>query len=211
MGREREDARERKRRQLQRKAMGASVALCDARTRGGTPCRLPAGFGTDHVGSGRCSRHGGSTATHRGKAAREQALAEVQAVALGGEVEVSPEDALEAVIHVAAANLSHWQARLTALGDAVSLQEVSVLYAFQVDAVDRVGRSAKAALDADLARRRAVLARRAGEALADVFEDALSHAPSLSRHERAAVLRTYIDGIERLERTPARAVDDESD
>jgi hypothetical protein len=62
----------------------------------------------------------------------------------------------------------------------------------------------KAALDASLADRQALLARRAGEALARIFQEALSHAPSLGRKERAAVLRAYVDGIERLERTPAR-------
>jgi len=37
---------------------------CGAKTRAGTPCRRPAGWGTDHVGVGRCKLHGGSQ--HRG-------------------------------------------------------------------------------------------------------------------------------------------------
>ena len=32
---------------------------CGAKTRTGTPCRRPAGWGTDHVGEGRCKLHGG--------------------------------------------------------------------------------------------------------------------------------------------------------
>ena len=32
---------------------------CGAKTRAGTPCRRPAGWGTDHVGEGRCKLHGG--------------------------------------------------------------------------------------------------------------------------------------------------------
>mgnify|MGYP000560232516 CR=1 FL=1 len=34
---------------------------CNAKTRGGTPCRQRAGWGTDHVGSGRCKLHGGKS------------------------------------------------------------------------------------------------------------------------------------------------------
>ena len=38
-----------------------SENTCGARTRAGTPCRHPAGWGTDHVGEGRCKLHGGSS------------------------------------------------------------------------------------------------------------------------------------------------------
>jgi len=33
---------------------------CDAQNRDGEPCGLPAGWGTDHPGEGRCKHHGGS-------------------------------------------------------------------------------------------------------------------------------------------------------
>ncbi len=36
-------------------------AICCAKTRAKTPCQLPAGWGTDHVGEGRCKLHGGKT------------------------------------------------------------------------------------------------------------------------------------------------------
>ena len=36
-------------------------AKCGAKTRQGHPCKLPAGFGTDHLGSGRCKYHGGAS------------------------------------------------------------------------------------------------------------------------------------------------------
>ncbi len=38
-----------------------STKTCGAKTRAGTPCRHPAGWGTDHVGEGRCKLHGGSS------------------------------------------------------------------------------------------------------------------------------------------------------
>jgi hypothetical protein len=43
---------------------------CGGRTRAGTPCKLPAGHGTDHPGVGRCDHHGGATPTHRAHAER---------------------------------------------------------------------------------------------------------------------------------------------
>lgn len=33
--------------------------ICGAKTRAGTPCRHEAGWGTDHLGTGRCKLHGG--------------------------------------------------------------------------------------------------------------------------------------------------------
>lgn len=35
--------------------------ICGARTRNGTPCKKKAGWGTDHLGSGRCKFHGGAS------------------------------------------------------------------------------------------------------------------------------------------------------
>lgn len=39
---------------------------CGAKTRRGTPCKKPAGWGTDHVGIGRCKLHGGATPIKHG-------------------------------------------------------------------------------------------------------------------------------------------------
>jgi hypothetical protein len=53
---------------------GASSAAgherCGGRTRTGSPCKLPAGHGTDHPGVGRCDHHGGATPTHRAHSER---------------------------------------------------------------------------------------------------------------------------------------------
>lgn len=36
--------------------------ICGAKTRSGTPCKLMAGHGTNHLGQGRCKFHGGASA-----------------------------------------------------------------------------------------------------------------------------------------------------
>ena len=35
--------------------------VCGAKTRAGTPCQQPAGWGTSHFGTGRCKLHGGAS------------------------------------------------------------------------------------------------------------------------------------------------------
>jgi hypothetical protein len=50
-----------------------AFALCGAKTKTGSPCRMFAGQGTDHVGVGRCFRHGGCSPTHN-KAAVAQVV-----------------------------------------------------------------------------------------------------------------------------------------
>ncbi|MHA1209529.1 MAG: hypothetical protein ACTSRF_09955, partial [Candidatus Freyarchaeota archaeon] len=41
------------------------VPICGARTRNGTPCKYPAGYGTDHFGVGRCFWHDRHTPTKK--------------------------------------------------------------------------------------------------------------------------------------------------
>jgi len=47
---------------------------CDATNRNGDPCGLPAGWGTDHVGKGRCKLHGGASPTGKDNPAFEHGL-----------------------------------------------------------------------------------------------------------------------------------------
>ncbi len=44
---------------MQNKVHDNKKNKCGAKTRAGTPCQQPAGWGTDHVGTGRCKLHGG--------------------------------------------------------------------------------------------------------------------------------------------------------
>ena len=51
------------------RAQRDAFALCGAKTKTGAPCRMFAGQGTDHVGVGRCFKHGGCSPSHRKAAA----------------------------------------------------------------------------------------------------------------------------------------------
>src|SRR5580692_7153568 len=50
-----------------------SAGKCGGTNRQGEPCGNPAGKGTDHLGSGNCSNHAGSTPTGRLAALNERA------------------------------------------------------------------------------------------------------------------------------------------
>lgn len=54
-----------------------SVPDCGGTNRRGDPCGNPAGKGTDHLGFGNCSSHGGSTRNGRKHAVSQQARAEL--------------------------------------------------------------------------------------------------------------------------------------
>lgn len=58
----------------------------------GGPCRRPAGWGTNHAGTGRCKLHGGSTSDHVKHAQKAQAAEAVKTFGLPREID--PRDAL---------------------------------------------------------------------------------------------------------------------
>jgi hypothetical protein len=62
------------------------------RKHGAGPCGRPAGWGTDHPGTGRCKLHGGATYSHRRHAEEKRAQAAV--VTFGLRRDVGPEEAL---------------------------------------------------------------------------------------------------------------------
>jgi hypothetical protein len=73
---------------------------CGGRRRGegaGKLCTRPAGWGTDHPGSGRCKLHGGSTKSHT--VAGQKALAEQAVKTFGLPREIDPRDALLEEVH----------------------------------------------------------------------------------------------------------------
>ena len=80
---------------------------CDARTRNGKTCKLPAGHGTDHVGVGCCKLHGGSTPTHEKAASVEIARRECET--LGVPIETTPADALRLELYEASGNVAFYR------------------------------------------------------------------------------------------------------
>lgn len=161
--------------------------FCGARTRSGRPCRRRAGAGTDHLGYGRCSLHLGSTRTGRVHAAREEAKA--AAVVMGAPLDIDPHEALLHCIRITAGEVAYATAmvgdldvdqavdelvttstRSTADGTTTEEtrrpKELHVWIRVRQDAVDRLARYSKMALDAGVAERQVRLAERYGTSIA---------------------------------------------
>jgi len=88
---------------------------CGAKGRGtGKPYGLPAGWGTDHPGVGRCRKHWGTTPNHVTAAAR--IMAQRACEQLGVQVETTPDEALHEALLRAQGRVLYFAAREAALG-----------------------------------------------------------------------------------------------
>lgn len=97
-------------------APGPGKKLCGAQRPNqakGVTCKRVAGHGTDHLGTGRCSRHGGSTRSHVASARELQARA--AATALGVRIEIDPGEGLLQCVWDAAGMAEWYRARVTEL------------------------------------------------------------------------------------------------
>lgn len=72
--------------------MAPTKPKCGAKTQSGGECQHPAGYKTDHVGYGRCYRHGG--ANPNGKKSAQRIAAREAVVTYGLPVDVEPMEAL---------------------------------------------------------------------------------------------------------------------
>lgn len=168
----------------------ADRALCGARTRsaGGRACRNPAGKGTSHVGTGRCRHHAGSTPSHL--VAAEVVVAERALRTLGEPIPTDPLEGLQRAVD-SAAGLHHGLQQLVreaaASDDSRALVPRLALYA---DAIDRLARTARQAVEARLTERQARINQEQGELLVRFVVAALAVAaipPELHRPFRAAL------------------------
>lgn len=90
---------------------------CGAKTRNGGQCTQAAGWGTDHVGYGKCKLHGGSHRNGRKAAAREEATEQMNEalqaardhgiVVMGKAQSVDPHEALLECIAIAAGEVRY--------------------------------------------------------------------------------------------------------
>src|SRR6266702_1094833 len=97
------------------KGDGGGRKLCGGQLRQSEgACEKTAGWGTDHVGIGRCRLHGGNTPSHQRAAQLEQARRDVATYGLPREV--APDVALLEEVHRSAGHVAYLASRVAELG-----------------------------------------------------------------------------------------------
>ncbi len=179
---------------------------CGGHNRQGEPCGNPAGKGTDHLGVGNCTNHGGSTPSGRKHAQTELAKRAVQTYGLPREV--APDVALLEEVHRTAGHVAWLQQIVAGLeeGDLVWGQVqmvdkgsgqfggVDTTYSAQVNVWLDLYRQerkhltdvCKAALAAGIAERQVKLAEQQGALIAQVISRILDDL-NLTSEQRALV------------------------
>jgi hypothetical protein len=185
---------------------------CGGRTRQGTPCKLPAGHGTDHPGVGRCDHHGGATPTHRAHAERvlleraeQSALAELHH--LGVQPVTNPLVALAEL----AAEARQWETILrrqvagleslsqTTPAGAEQVRAVVILFERAMDrAAAFAAMMAKLNVDDRLVKLNDRIAEAQGERLAGAIEGILEDLGHHDPRRDPAVARVVVARLEQL-------------
>jgi hypothetical protein len=180
------------------------VRYCEARTRAGKLCKLPAGHGTRHVGRGRCSRHGGKTPNQEKKAAREAArdfLTGWNGIAMP----VEPLDAAILAVELARGTVEHWREKLLDAYVKGDEPPPSTHESYRI-ALQDLARMTEAANRAGVADRMAALTERAVDQVTLAFEQA-SIAMKLDAATRAIGVKVFAEALRRAEGDEPRLLD----
>jgi hypothetical protein len=147
----------------------------------GDPCRYPKGWGTDHKGSGPCRLHLGNSDQGKATAANERAAALLKG--LGQPVAIDPQRALLSVV---AWSYGRLQAIVEQIGDALQAERpdaqlVTALKDEFGEALDRVTRTSKVTIDADIAERQLKLEEADGQRISALLIGALDQYEKTSK------------------------------
>lgn len=149
------------------KKVEQAMEPCAASTRSGGKCKKQAGWGTEHLGTGRCKLHGGSTPNHQKKAALDTAKI------MGEEMDVEPHEALLSCVRITAGEVAYCSALVAELEKATVFtmlgEQLNIWIQVRQKAVFALAKYSKMALDAGVAERQVQLAERYGEMLAELI------------------------------------------
>jgi hypothetical protein len=151
---------------------GASPhGACGAKTRGGGKCKKQKGWGTEHLGTGRCKLHGGNTESGEKSAAKEAA------VIMGQALDVDPHDALLTCVRIAAGEVAYCTGEIGTLEKATEStmfgEQLNIWIQVRQKAMLSLAKFSKMALDAGVAERQVQVAERYGEMLATLISGIL--------------------------------------
>ena len=135
------------------------MKVCGAAKRSGAPCTLEAGWGTDHLGEGRCRHHTG--------------MAGVVSTArkLGVPEAVTPTQAISGVLRLAVGNLAYVNAKVLELdGEDIWDPENRRWITWQERLMDRVAKYAATAVNMGVAERQVQLAEQQTRFMGELLE-----------------------------------------
>lgn len=201
---------------------------CGANNKQGSgTCKKTAGWGTDHPGSGHCRLHGGNSPGGIMYAARDQMLQQT-AGGFSGEIDMEPHEGLLYCVRKAAQHVAYSESQCAQLrseqemiaivdtaektymtdnGEVTyherrekSLAELNAWVRVNMEALDRLARFSKMAIDAGVEERKVALAERMGLELSDVLSRILQRL-GLTDRQRAIAPEIVREELEVLEGT----------
>lgn len=168
---------------------------CNAKTRQGGKCKMPAGHGTPHPGIGACKKHGGMTPMSMQAAGKKIAVKD--AILLGAPREINPLDAIIWCIQIKAGEVQWLSEKIVELDEKEWVEDSLAgrrfhLFARQRDEATRsLVDYSKIAISLGLAERAVKLAEQYGSMLANLIKGILGdlnltaeqreHAPAIVR------------------------------
>lgn len=169
---------------------GHPKTRCGAKSRQhGRPCKLTAGFGTDHLGFGHCKHHGGNTANGKIHANR------IEAIALGEARKVEPYVAVQEALEDHAGAVEWWRQKLV---DEPAGEKREAAFREFIVQVDRKAHVAKIAIDAGVEERRVRIAEQLGSEIGDLFAAVFAQLKlTADQQKRApAIVRAQLELLE---------------
>ena len=146
-------------------------SICGAFKRDGTKCRQSAGWGTTHIGIGRCKFHGSLPSV------RKNAIVQEANQFMGAPKDISPLDAIMWCIRITAGEVE-WLSREIAkvpidqwIEVAYIGRQMNILQRSRADAQDRLVRYSRDAIQLGLAERAVRLAENFGMMIARLLEN----------------------------------------
>lgn len=191
--------------------MKRDITVCGAKRTGKTSagpgtCCQPAGWGTEHIGTGRCKLHGGCLPTHNKSALLSEAVLTAKRL-YGEDLDIDPYEALLGEVRRTAGAVIWLQEHIRELEDPERLKQVTNnmgitpsvwIQMYQQERAHLV-RVAKACIDSGIAERNVRIAEQQGQLLAAVITAFLNdpdlglspvqmaHAPKLIRRHILAL------------------------
>jgi hypothetical protein len=146
---------------------------CGALKSDGTECKRVAGWGTTHIGIGRCHTHSGDT-----PALRKNAIVQEAAQFMGAPMDINPFDAIIWCIRITAGEVAWLSTKIAEVDkegdwfeDTHFGKQMHILQRTRADAQDRLVRYSRDAIQLGLAERAVRLAENFGVMLARLLEN----------------------------------------